>query len=249
MRKQAIKFVLAGVVAAGSQLGAMSAQAAPCGGLVDVESTLQTGDFCESVEWIKNRGVTLGCAVGLYCPFDNVTRLQMAAFMKRLGDAVTPKVLTHEASPGPINLDVLERVCVTPNIDPAPVPPATIPGKPYPRRAVIQTTFSGQAAGALQYVTEIQFSTDNGASWDFVWPNFANFAGTSAAHWVSSSHSGAVDLLPDLDYKFAITVNRQGGGANDFLASRCFVTVEVFSRTGTASPFDANPVKLPNADH
>ncbi len=39
------------------------------------------------MEWIKNRGITLGCNVPgtLYCPNLNVTRLQMAAFMYRLG--------------------------------------------------------------------------------------------------------------------------------------------------------------------
>ena len=34
---------------------------------------------------MKNRGITLGCTATLYCPNDYVTRLQMAAFMYRLG--------------------------------------------------------------------------------------------------------------------------------------------------------------------
>jgi hypothetical protein len=61
-----------------------AALAAPCAGFSDVDDT---SPFCASVAWMKNRGVTFGCGDGTtYCPGDAVTRLQMAAFMKRLGD-------------------------------------------------------------------------------------------------------------------------------------------------------------------
>ena len=41
----------------------------------------------------KNRAITTGCtSTTLYCPTDNVSRLAMAAFMNRLGDALTPEV-------------------------------------------------------------------------------------------------------------------------------------------------------------
>jgi hypothetical protein len=64
------------------------ALAAPCGGFTDVDDTNPAhAPFCDSVEWMKNRSITLGCNVPgtLYCPDLNVTRLQMAAFMYRLG--------------------------------------------------------------------------------------------------------------------------------------------------------------------
>jgi hypothetical protein len=143
------------------------------------------------------------------------------------------------------------RVCITSDIDPPPVPPATIPGKPYPRRAFIHTTFTGQAGGALQYKTDLQFSTNNGASWDFVWTNFVNRNGAAGAYWISSSQSGTVDLEANLPYRFSMLVSREAGaGTANFLSSRCFVTVEVYSRTGSTSPFDPIPVvKPPDADH
>ena len=60
--------------------------AAPCAGFADVDST---DPFCGYVTWMKNRGITLGCpsppGTSRYCPGDPVTRLQMAAFMYRLG--------------------------------------------------------------------------------------------------------------------------------------------------------------------
>jgi hypothetical protein len=65
----------------------LQAAAAPCAGFTDVDDA---DPFCANVAWIKNRNITLGCAVGLYCPNDAVTRLAMAALLNRLGDVVLP---------------------------------------------------------------------------------------------------------------------------------------------------------------
>ena len=54
-----------------------------CDGFVDV---LASSPFCPDVTWMKTYGVTKGCDATHYCPTDNVSRLQMAAFMHRLGD-------------------------------------------------------------------------------------------------------------------------------------------------------------------
>ena len=60
--------------------------AAPCGGFTDVDDANPAhAPFCDSVEWMKLRNITLGCTATLYCPDTLVTRLQMAAFMFRLG--------------------------------------------------------------------------------------------------------------------------------------------------------------------
>ena len=51
-----------------------------------------TDIFCTDVQWLKNRGVTLGCGTGTaYCPGDVVIRAQMALFMKRLAEAILPE--------------------------------------------------------------------------------------------------------------------------------------------------------------
>ena len=235
---------------------APAALAAPCAGFTDVDDT---NPFCQNIEWIKNRGVTLGCqAPGnppIYCPSTAVPREQMAAFMNRLGNVLSPAVFLVEEVPGggltgPIDLDALPatRICVTPNSTGTPsvvdVPPAD-----YPRRAFIAATFSGLTGGALQYRTELQFSNNSGASWDFVWESYVNRDGANSAHWLSSSQTGTVDLEPDLPYRFSMLVSRVGAGAADFTDSRCFFTVAVYSRTGTSSPFDQIRVKPPNADH
>lgn len=67
--------------------------AAPCtqspSAFTDVEVT---DIFCTDVQWLKNRGVTLGCGDGTtYCPGDSVSRASMALFMKRLAEKVVPE--------------------------------------------------------------------------------------------------------------------------------------------------------------
>ena len=61
-----------------------SASAAPCDGFVDVDGSNIA--YCSAVTFVKNKGVTLGCTDSShYCPNDNVTRLQMALFLQRMG--------------------------------------------------------------------------------------------------------------------------------------------------------------------
>src|SRR5687768_7684975 len=66
---------------------ASAAAAAPCAGFTDVDDA---DPFCTHVAWVKNRNVTAGCTATLYCPHDAATRLQMAAFLRRLGDLLLP---------------------------------------------------------------------------------------------------------------------------------------------------------------
>ena len=48
-----------------------------------------TNPFHDDIGWLADAGVTLGCnppTNDRYCPSDNVTREQMAAFMRRLAE-------------------------------------------------------------------------------------------------------------------------------------------------------------------
>jgi hypothetical protein len=60
-----------------------SAVAQNCDGFVDV---LASSPFCPDVTWLKTYGITKGCDATHYCPTESVNRLQMAAFMHRLGN-------------------------------------------------------------------------------------------------------------------------------------------------------------------
>ena len=61
--------------------------------------------------------MTLGCTATEYCPQNNVTRLQMAAFMNRLGNALTPTIVTQFGPTGAIDLD-LGRLAFDPGATP-----------------------------------------------------------------------------------------------------------------------------------
>ncbi len=62
-----------------------AAASAPCAGFTDVDDA---SPFCASVTWLRNEGITTGCGPGTYCPSDPVSRLAMAAFLKRTADAI-----------------------------------------------------------------------------------------------------------------------------------------------------------------
>jgi S-layer homology domain len=64
-------------------LSATSAIAQNCDGFTDVPAS---SPFCPDVIWLAEYGITNGCAPSQFCPNEDVTRLQMAAFMHRLGD-------------------------------------------------------------------------------------------------------------------------------------------------------------------
>jgi len=94
MRKL-LMMVLLGV--AGMWGGAAQAQFCAGPGFV-FEDVPDTDPFCPQISWIAQRGITLGCAVvegdptrRLYCADENVTRVQMSAFLQHLGDALFPQ--------------------------------------------------------------------------------------------------------------------------------------------------------------
>jgi hypothetical protein len=62
-----------------------SAVGQSCDGFTDVSAS---SPFCPDVTWITSYGITKGCGGSQFCPNENVTRLQMAAFMHRLGGDV-----------------------------------------------------------------------------------------------------------------------------------------------------------------
>lgn len=54
--------------------------------------------FHGDIAWMDANGITSGCGGGNYCPDDNVTRGQMAAFMKRLATKKVVNAATAETA-------------------------------------------------------------------------------------------------------------------------------------------------------
>lgn len=217
------------------------ALAAPCVGFGDADdSDAITGPFCTNVAWIKNRGVTLGCSTAplLYCPSGNVTRLQMAAFMQRLGDALTPTVLTNTLATGPVDLDLSIG---SPSVNVCRTAPFAVTD--YPRRAIIHAQFSGLAAGPLQIYGTATYSTNNATSFQDVVPGGIGVRNSvGAAGWVLLSQVTRFDMEVGQTYIFAFQVERAAGttGPNDLTDGRCNITVSIGSRTGVGVQADAD---------
>jgi hypothetical protein len=205
-------------------IASTNVQAAPCAGFLDVDDT---SFFCGNVEWIKNRKVTLGCtSATAYCPNDPVSRLQMAAFMNRLGTALTPVVLRAEIASGALDLDLSPVVCATSDQAIA----------DFPRRALVDTSLSGTAATGVDIALRGVYSTNGGASWQPL-AAVQSYAFVPAAQWGQASDVGVLDLNVGQTVRFGVQVSRSGAGSTDLTDSRCLLRAQIGSRDGATSPF------------
>jgi hypothetical protein len=213
--------MLGTLMAAALVAAAPAALAAPCVGFVDVEDT---STFCPNVEWIKNRGVTLGCTATEYCPNNPVIRLAMAAFMNRLGVALTPTELRVDVSPGAIDLGANPVVCQT-------TPYAVAD---YPRRAYLDLTFAGQAPADVDLTADLVMTTNAGASWTAL-NTVGNVGWVPANRWGSLSNLAVANLNVGDTVQFGVRIGRLSGsvGLSD---SRCNLRATLPSRNATTSP-------------
>ena len=220
--KSSLRMLAAAILAALLSMPG-AATAAPCAGFTDVDTA---SPFCPNVEWLKNRKVTLGCTATAYCPGDPVSRLQMAAFMNRLGTALTPAVIVVDAAPGALDLDLAPVVCQT----------ATQSIVDFPRRALVDATFSGTAGSAVDLAVRVVWSADGGGTWQGVTP-VQSMTSLSAAQWSAASDLGALDLSVGGSARFGVQVVRSGPGSADLTGSRCLLRASIGSRDGTSSPY------------
>jgi hypothetical protein len=204
---------------------APAALAAPCAGFTDVEDS---SNFCPNVEWLKNRQVTVGCtSATVYCPGVAVSRLAMAAFMRRLGTALTPLQLPVDVAPGAIDLDAGLVVCQTQDFAVA----------DFPRRAYVDLSFSGNAPAEVGLAADVVMSSNGGASWANL-NAVSNRGVVPANQWGALSDLGFADLNVGQTVRWGVRMTRVGiAGGADLADSRCQLRVLVYSRNGTTSPF------------
>jgi hypothetical protein len=221
-----------------SSLLAASVLGQTCGGFTDVEGVPAEAPFCNNIEWLKNRSITLGCGGTDYCPAANVRRDAMAAFMNRLGAALSPTVVVVDGAPPTFTLQVEmihDIVCKTTGL---------IAAAPYPRLAVVHghTSLLFDAAG--EYGQRLMYSTDSSVS-------FAPFdvhsqdGSSSGVVFANASSSTALPLVANTQYDFGIGLFSISGSATTTtklvmgttVGSHCQLMVEVFNQDGTSSPF------------
>lgn len=197
-------------------VAASGAMAQTCPPFVDVPGPLGS---CPSVTWLKNRAITLGCDATHYCPDALVPRIQMAAFMNRLGNVLTPTVLAAEESGGALVLLNENIVCKT----------AVLPTRDYRRDATAQGSLSFEVTGQQELTVAVVSST-NGTNWLPV-------GGVGRAYVDPGARQHAQTLTtrqflqpatPPREY--ALLVQRTGsGGLNNISTWSCNLQVTVVS--------------------
>lgn len=227
--------------------------AAPCGGFTDVDDTVVGAAFCQNVEWVKNRGVAAGCTGTTYCPGDPVSRLAMAAFLNRLGTALTPVHLRKRqtgAQLGGLNYNTTQTVCIT---DPVPAP---FDVAVYPRTAVITALLNAYTPSDANFTLQAQLvysTTGPGGPWlavpagdGFAFGTlYKNVPGTSTLFAppmdVSMRAHTTMDINPGASYRFAVqgaATAVTGGAGQPVAQTYCELHVQIGNRNGTSSPFD-----------
>lgn len=204
-------------------LAAPPLAAAPCAGFSDVADT---DSFCPSVEWLRNRAITLGCTATQYCPAAPVSRAAMALFMNRLGTALSSQVAFVELALGATAPQSAPVLCQS-----APVAAAA-----YPRQALITAAFAGLADAALDYAVRPAISTDGGATWQPLGAVVVPDAIAGVA-WGNSSVTGTTPIAAGQSVLFGMRLSREAG-AGTFTQARCQLAANVMNANGASSPFD-----------
>jgi hypothetical protein len=213
---------------AGVLLGALvwsPAWAVPCAGFGDVDSA---DAFCPSVEWLKNRGVTTGCGVGLYCPTAPVSRLAMAGFMNRLGDALEPEFLSQAENGIFSQVNAQAIVCQTVDY--------TVFGFPRVAAPVGAVLHHAGPAGN-DVATRLVYRFPPNTLWQ-PWSGSLARATNPAGGYTSQSPTAPPLLLPvGTTIAFGIQATSGTGAALAVSVAGCELNVRIDNRSGAGSPF------------
>jgi len=177
---------------------------AQCAGFTDVSGTT-IQPTCANVAWLKNRSVTLGCTATEYCPNEGVGRLQMAAFMNRVGNVLTPKVFSTEDNGGTLDFSSDHIVCQTADL------PAL--ARDYARTIDVDASLSFEINGFQTLFVVPVRSKDSGGSWQAMGQGSYPVVNAGVRHHTSAlapailNYEGQTN--PSTTLKFGLRVSRQ----------------------------------------
>lgn len=217
-------------VAAFAAVAPSMALAQACSGPSGFADVAPTDIFCQNVQWLANRGVTLGCDAGppaLYCPPQSVTRAQMALFMNRLATTLTPRLLRVQDG----NFDgpyTSKEGCIT----------EAIPVTTAPLQASFSATVSTiNAPSATLFTATLVYSTDGGTTWnptgDF--PSQETIGESGAGSWRTIPVvGGPFNMVVGNTYQFAISAEALLSNA---VGGECRLIVRIENRNSATAPF------------
>ena len=199
---------------------ALPAAAGVCTGPSPFSDVAQSDPFCSDATWAKNASISVGCAVGIFCPSNPVTRAQMVLFLRRMADATFPAAILTESSAAPSgDLDTTGvAACTTANV------PA--PGlNEHAMHAVAVVSLKGGASSADVRLA-VSRSADGGA---FVPASTVNpVLSVPAGQWVNGSiMAPVVPLLVGSTYRWRIDLGRASGSptTGELAEMRCQLKV------------------------
>ena len=191
---------------------------AQCAGFSDVSPGL-SNPFCANVTWMKNRAITLGCTPTLYCAEQGVGRLSMAAFMNRMGDTLTPKVLSAEETGGTLDFSADHIVCQT-AVLPAPV-------GAYPRTFDADASLSFEVSG-LQTVYVVPVVSKDGQAWQALGQgSFPVAVAGSRFHATAVTPAFELNDAGPATLQFGLRVSRQNQFTQTITTWTCHLQVAV----------------------
>ena len=190
-----------------------------CTPFTDVD---QASPFCPAVQWMKNRGVTVGITPTLYGPDQVTTRAQMALFMNRLGNVLTDAPFRIE-QPFSGSPDAADVVCQT----------GDRPAAAYERHVKLDAVLMGLGDGTNQIGVEFVASVDGGANWISLAPSVA--FGTVSGHWANVRASADRDVAITEVVRYGLRLSRISG-ATAFSEGRCVVRLLTGNRTPSVAP-------------
>lgn len=186
-----------------------------------------TAFYHNAVEWVKNRGITAGCAVGLYCPNDAVTRGTMAVFLQKEGQVLTPQLIDSTQFGATLDINTTAQIiCQT----------TTTYTPTFPQQAVLLSRVDGAANGPLTYRNWPQYSTDGGTTWLSGVLDFTNFTTADVNRSVENVNRDRVNLNQGTGYRFAVEVDKLSGTGTQLVDWGCVLHVDILNRNPATTP-------------
>jgi hypothetical protein len=203
--------------------GGSTAAFAVCSGFTDVP----TGHSqCPNVDWLRNRAITQGCtSATLFCPNAAVSRLSMAAFMNRLGNALSPNVLYEQGALSSLTIVASTTVCST----------GDIAAEAFPRSVSVTGVITTLASSLVDLSLRVVYSPDGGFTWIQATQAPPRLAG--AGGWINGAvQKAAIPLDAGTAYRFGIQLV-PAAGPTQLGEWSCQMKMKFVSRTGSGMPY------------
>lgn len=194
-----------------------------CAGFDDLDAV---HPLCPSVDWVRNRNVTLGCTGFQYCGADLVNRLSMAAFMNRVGRALSPGV--EAASAVSVLVASGFHQCLT-----------ALPDADHPRRVLVDVMVTGTPSGGAG---DVELRAIASRQFQFLALGAAAVGTAVAGRSMALTATATFDVPAGAnDLQFGLHLAPKVGLSSYSLDGGCATRAIILNRNATHGPYDPQP--------